>query len=223
MCTAECFRWVGQRVRRGDVENKRILEVGSYDVNGSLRYVFEMLEPAEYIGTDIEKGPCVDVVCGAENLVSHFGENSFDIVVSASALEHIRDWRTSISNIKRVCRPGGLIFFLVPFQWVYHAHPGDYWRYSPEDIRTIFSEFTIENIEVDPHPPSLVYARLRKPLGDFKEVDLSNVALHSMVSGTRVIDISDKDFQSAHFRKTVLKYKMKNLGLKLGKRIFRQL
>ena len=46
-----------------EIENKLILEVGSYNVNGSLRLLIESYCPLEYIGVDIEKGPGVDILC----------------------------------------------------------------------------------------------------------------------------------------------------------------
>ncbi|MDH7478371.1 MAG: class I SAM-dependent methyltransferase [Candidatus Bathyarchaeota archaeon] len=70
-------------------KGKRILEVGSKCVNGSVRPLVEKFcSPKEYIGIDIEKGMYVDVILPAERLVEHFGESSFDVVISTELLEH---------------------------------------------------------------------------------------------------------------------------------------
>ncbi len=46
-----------------DVPKARILEIGSMDVNGSLR---DFAEPTtHYVGVDLEEGPAVDVVVKA--------------------------------------------------------------------------------------------------------------------------------------------------------------
>ena len=56
-----------------EIKGKKIIEVGAYDVNGSLRPIIESwAEPAEYIGVDIVRGPGVDVVCMAERMINVF-------------------------------------------------------------------------------------------------------------------------------------------------------
>ena len=42
-----------------NIENKKILDVGSYDVNGTMKPIFEK---GQYIGLDMEEGPNVDIV-----------------------------------------------------------------------------------------------------------------------------------------------------------------
>ena len=44
-------------------KGKRVLEVGSLDINGSVRGYFQ---DCEYIGLDVGPGPGVDVVCGGQ-------------------------------------------------------------------------------------------------------------------------------------------------------------
>ena len=73
MCNANCIRWASRNLTREEVRGKRVIDVGSYDENGSVRYVFEFLDPAEYVGIDIVEGPGVDMICSAEHLVERFG------------------------------------------------------------------------------------------------------------------------------------------------------
>jgi hypothetical protein len=65
MCTQSCIDFGIRNVCRADIEGKRVLELGSYIVNGSLRDIILKFGPKEYIGVDIVPGPGVDVVCGA--------------------------------------------------------------------------------------------------------------------------------------------------------------
>jgi SAM-dependent methyltransferase len=100
-----------ENVQKEEFENKRILEVGSKYVNGSVRPLIEkFFNPKEYIGVDIEKGKFVDVVCDAENLVDYFGKETFDVVISTELLEHVKDWRKVINNMKEVLKPNGYIY-----------------------------------------------------------------------------------------------------------------
>jgi SAM-dependent methyltransferase len=181
--------WVFKNLERSDVYMKRALEVGSFDVNGSPRTVIERLKPAEYVGVDITEGKGVDIICKCEDLVEKFGKESFDLVISTCTLEHIEDWRKSISNIKQVCKPNGLIIIIVPSKWPYHDYPHDYWRYSKDDLVRIFSDCKILKLDSDlvsgrdPNGNitslSLVYIKCRKP-ENFEEVDLSEYEVSSV-------------------------------------------
>jgi SAM-dependent methyltransferase len=221
MCTPECFKWTARNISAEEVAGRRVLEIGAYDVNGSLRYVVEMLKPAEYIGTDILPGPGVDVVCPADELVSRFGKASFDVVISANVLEHIRDWRSAVTTMKQVLKPGGILLVMAPCVWVYHAHPGDYWRYSAEDFRAIFADFDALNLHEDPAAPSAAYGKFRKGSTD-AGMDLAGIELYSIVTKSRVKDITDADFKKPVFLKTLLKYKLKMSGLAMARWLFRQ-
>ncbi len=54
MCTIECIMFGAQNLCKEEVAGKRVLEIGSYNVNGSLRQIVKSWGPAEYIGVDIE-------------------------------------------------------------------------------------------------------------------------------------------------------------------------
>jgi hypothetical protein len=75
-----------------EFDGKRVLEVGSKFVNGSVRPLIERFcSPRDYVGVDIEPGKYVDVVLPAEKLVNCFGPESFDVVISTELLEHVYD------------------------------------------------------------------------------------------------------------------------------------
>ena len=79
--------FVNQNVTRN--KPARILDVGSYDVNGCHRPLFD--DPLwEYVGLDLDPGPNVDAVAIDEY---NFGleSDSFDYVISSNVAEHVRD------------------------------------------------------------------------------------------------------------------------------------
>jgi SAM-dependent methyltransferase len=82
----------------------RVLEVGSLNINGSVRQHFS---GGQYIGIDIGAGPDVDVVCQGQDYDAPDG--SFDVVISCECLEHNPFWRETFANMLRLCRPGGLV------------------------------------------------------------------------------------------------------------------
>lgn len=213
MCNVNSIIFGATILKKDEVEGKRVIEVGSYDVNGSLRPILESWKPIEYVGIDIEPGPGVDIICPAENIVTQFGEERFDLVVSSSSLEHIKDWRAAISNMKNVCKPNGIILIIVPSDWPYHSYPNDFWRYGKGDIENIFSDSDILILREDQEKPSLVYAKIRKP-EEFKERDLSEYELYSVIVNKRIKDINNYNYNSI-IKKMMIRDKIKTITLKL--------
>jgi len=74
-----------------------VLEIGSLDINGSIRDFFEA---DEYIGVDISDGPGVDVVGYGQEL--DYFDGSFDVVVSAECFEHNPFWAETFQNMHRM-------------------------------------------------------------------------------------------------------------------------
>ena len=97
MCNPACIKFVNDNIQASEIRGKKILEVGSYDVNGTVRPILERYQPAQYIGVDITKGPGVDEICDAKHLLSRFGKESFDVLITTEFLEHFMEWRTVIS------------------------------------------------------------------------------------------------------------------------------
>jgi len=180
-----------------EFNGKRVLEVGSKFVNGSVRPLIERFcQPKEYIGVDIEPGRYVDVILPAEKLIEYFGIESFDVVISTEVMEHVFDWRLIINNIKSVLKRGGFIYLTTRSRgFPYHAALHDYWRYEPSDMVRIFRDFKIVRLEVDWEYPG-VFLKAKKPI-NWIPTDLNNIALYSMMLGKRtkeLVTLSDAPF-----------------------------
>jgi SAM-dependent methyltransferase len=193
VCGSGVIDFVRERLNRTEVEGRSVLEVGSLDVNGSVRPDVEALEPARYLGVDIAPGPRVDEICDVRHLVDRYGAESFDILVSTELLEHVRDWKRAITNMKRVLRPGGILVITTrSLGFPLHGYRWDYWRYEPEDFAVIFSDFDDVTIEQDPEAPG-VFIKARKPLDRRPETPLDNIALHSVARNGRTAKLSMVD------------------------------
>jgi SAM-dependent methyltransferase len=83
---------------------KRVLEIGSLDLNGSVRRLFTQ---CDYIGIDVAAGPGVDLVCQGQDYDAP--DASFDTVVCCEVMEHNPSWKETFSNMFRLCKPGGLV------------------------------------------------------------------------------------------------------------------
>lgn len=128
----------------------RVLDIGSYDVNGTVRPLF--LEATEYIGTDQNPGPGVDLVIPNAELLQEFGRRSFDTVICCETLEHDLNFLATVDSIHKMLRPRGKLVISTPgFHFIYHGVPGqfyDYWRFS-EDVygQVFFDGLKILNLQ----------------------------------------------------------------------------
>ena len=69
-------------------DNFSVLDVGSYDVGGSIK---EFFSKNEYTGVDLIKGPNVDVVLDGSKLDKL--NQKYDIVISCECFEHTKNWK----------------------------------------------------------------------------------------------------------------------------------
>jgi SAM-dependent methyltransferase len=86
---------------------RRILEIGSYDVNGSVRELFR--DWTSYIGADLIAGPGVDIVKSGHEI--DLESNSLDLALSCECFEHNPYWLETFQNMIRMTKPGGLVVF----------------------------------------------------------------------------------------------------------------
>lgn len=185
MCNKACIDFGRASFKESDVKGKSVIEVGSLDVNGSLRPFIESFGPSGYVGVDIVPGRGVDRICKAEDLIDAFGRESFDVVICTELLEHVKDWREAIHNLKQILRPGGKLLITTRSKgFEYHGYPFDFWRYEISDMNLIFSDFEIEALTSDPGGEPGVFLSARKP-ANFAERDLIGIRLYSVLLGDR--------------------------------------
>ncbi|MGH7721497.1 MAG: class I SAM-dependent methyltransferase [Candidatus Dormibacteria bacterium] len=146
------------------VRDKRVLEVGSRDVNGSPRPQLASLQPAAYVGVDLSEGPGVDLICSASELVERLGAASFDVVISTEMLEHCADWQLAVQQMSAVLRPGGWLLVTTRSPGFFrHEHPDDHWRFRIEDFERIFAGWEEPRIESDAQAPGVFFLGRRPP------------------------------------------------------------
>lgn len=85
---------------------KKILEIGSWDVSGSIRQFFKN---CDYIGVDVSEGPGVDIVSFGQDLT--LPDKNFDLVISCECFEHNPDWIETFKNMYRMLDDEGLFVF----------------------------------------------------------------------------------------------------------------
>jgi SAM-dependent methyltransferase len=159
------------------MNGRRVLEVGSYDVNGSpRRLIGRRFAPGYYWGVDTRPGPGVDEVMDAAQAGVRYA-GRFDVVISTEMLEHAADWRGAVTGMKYALVPGGRLFLSARGPgFGKHDHPHDHWRFTPQDMGQIFADMAGVAVVEDCQFPG-VFVRARRPHGDWSPRGLSGVAV----------------------------------------------
>jgi SAM-dependent methyltransferase len=89
--------------------NVKMLEVGSLNINGTMRIHFK---DSEYVGVDVDAGKDVDLVCEGQ-LVDH-ADGIYDTTGSCNCFEHNPFWVETFQNMYRMTKKDGLVFITVP-------------------------------------------------------------------------------------------------------------
>ena len=103
-----------------------VIDIGSEDVNGSLRAVCP--GRFKYIGVDLTAGKNVDIVL-SDPYVVPIGNETADIVVCSSVFEHSEFFWLLFLEIIRIFKGNGLLYLNVPSNGNFHRYPVDCWRF----------------------------------------------------------------------------------------------
>lgn len=80
-----------------------VVELGSQDMNGSVRSLFESAR--SYVGLDVAEGPGVDVVFDPSD--PWVPKDMVDLVVCCEVLEHVEEWYRVLYHAYACLKPGG--------------------------------------------------------------------------------------------------------------------
>ena len=148
-------------------KNCGVLDVGSLDINGNNRFLFE--GNYTYIGLDIGPGNNVDVICKAHE---YQPGKQFDVVISTECFEHDPFWKLSLQKCVELTKPGGVFLFTCAYYCraehgtactnTVEAAPhvvaifGDYYKNLGEkeieealDLKNLFSSYECSHLEGD--------------------------------------------------------------------------
>lgn len=123
----------------------RVADLGSQDVNGSYRSLFE--RPSwQYLGIDLVAGENVDVVLSSPYRLP-FSDEHFDAIVSGQAFEHVEFFWLTWIEMARLLKPGGLILLIAPSRGPEHRYPTDCWRFYPDGYGALAKYAGLELVE----------------------------------------------------------------------------
>lgn len=118
-----------------------IVEIGARPAEGQeeITNLRSLFPGREYIGCDIQEGPGVDRIEDVHALT--FEDGSVGTVLAADTLEHVSDPIRALEEIHRVLKPGGTVAITSVMFFVIHAHPWDFWRFTPEGFERLLQPF----------------------------------------------------------------------------------
>jgi len=125
----------------------RILDIGSFSVNGNYKCIFNEIN-WEYYGLDVEKGPNVDIVVSDSYNWSDVRSNSFDVVISGQAFEHIEFFWLTMKEIDRVLKTNGLCCIIAPSSGPEHRYPVDCYRFHEDGMKALAKYVGFEILHV---------------------------------------------------------------------------
>jgi len=105
------------RICRRRFGGGRVLELGAVSAPDTLLCLPALAGARERVGLNIQAQPPLDgarMLRGDANAMAEFATGSFDAVLCNAMLEHDRNFWLTLSEIRRVVRPGGLVAIGVP-------------------------------------------------------------------------------------------------------------
>ncbi len=146
MLRMKCFVDHYCKVRENE-ERKKVLDIGSYDFNGTYRMLFPE-DLYDYIGLDMEKGPNVDIVPDDPYEWKNIDNESFDYIISGQAFEHIEYPWLTMQQIYDKLKPEGIACIIAPNGLSEHRYPVDCWRFYSDGMISLAKWCGFEVIEV---------------------------------------------------------------------------
>jgi SAM-dependent methyltransferase len=118
-----------------------VLEIGSYQVEGQEEYanLRGLFAGRKYLGLDMRPGPGVDMIADVENLP--LPDASVGTALAVSTFEHVPHFWRGFEQLHRVLRADGVLVVACPFYFHIHNYPGDYWRFTPQALDLLLTEY----------------------------------------------------------------------------------
>ncbi len=128
----------------------RILDVGSQLVDATQQTYKSLFQRQawQYVGMDVEPGINVDVAVASSYDWAEIPDDSYDLVISGQALEHIEYFWGTAFEIGRVMKPGAVTALIAPSNGFEHRFPVDCWRFYTDGFKALAAYIEFEVVDV---------------------------------------------------------------------------
>tara|TARA_Y100000816_G_C25916907_1_gene478171 strand:+ start:84 stop:734 length:651 start_codon:yes stop_codon:yes gene_type:complete len=151
----------------GSGGGKTVVDIGGSNYNGTLRAYFES-KGNKYICVDIEKDKSVDLIISPGEKIP-LENNSIDLVISTSCFEHDPCFWMTFKEMCRIVKRDGYIYVNAPSNGIYHAFPGDNWRFFSDAGQALAYWSGIQMVNEETHPVKVIETFTITPLKDIWE------------------------------------------------------
>lgn len=115
---------------------------------------------SEFLGTDLEEGPDVDIVADVHRLSEVVGRERFDVILSCSTFEHLKYPTLAAHEVMKALKVGGLMYVQTVQSFPLHGYPSDYFRFSREALASLFgTQMGVDVVATNYDFPVRLYAR----------------------------------------------------------------
>lgn len=127
---------------------KAILDVGG--TKDKKRGQFDIANYSQAVTTlNIDDGKGADIVCDASSMP--LADGSYDVIICAEVLEHVKSPEKVLSEISRVCATDGHVYLTAPFLFPIHADPYDFRRFTAACWRDMITDAGLEIVSIQSH------------------------------------------------------------------------
>lgn len=135
---------------RLDLLHGTVLDVGCGQQPYKPLLLSEGTRITEYIGLDLASNPIHDNmpdICWKDGKIP-LQEGSVDCAICTEVFEHCPEPEDVMKEVYRVIRPGGVLFFSVPFLWPLHEVPYDEYRFTPFALERHLRRSGFNDVEI---------------------------------------------------------------------------
>lgn len=132
--------FINENAKKYDNEGVVILDVAPQDHEGARPYFTNAKVETLDIDPQSKATYIADLCKNNEEIIP---SERFDFIVCTEVLEHTLQPFNAVAELKRILKPGGLVFASSPFNFRIHGPLPDCWRFTEHGWRALFNEFEI--------------------------------------------------------------------------------